>query len=111
MGSEEVIYALEQGDCELLSQSLFNRLEGSAFGKFPELEVLYREICKAGSGEYRMTGSGSAFYLPVSTREEGLEEMRCLASLRKLYSCEVVYCEGNVRGTSYGNYRSEIDEG
>ncbi len=111
MNCEDVIAAIEQGDTELLLQHLFNRLEGPAFGKFPKLEALYREIIKLGSGGYRMTGSGSAFFLPVTDREGGLKEILRLASLRKLFSCDIVYCEGNVRGTSYGNYRSEVDTG
>lgn len=107
--SEQVIAALDRGDTGLLSRSLFNRLEEPAFACFPELKTLYEELNRTGKGTYTLTGSGSAFFLPVRTREEGLEEMQRLASLRIRYNCDVVCCEGNVRGANYEDYGSEID--
>jgi len=110
-GPEDVVSALEQANPALLSRCLFNRLETAAFSRFPGLQAVRDELNRNGKRVYRLTGSGSAFFLPVSDRKEGLKEMQRLEPLKQMYSCDVVCCEGNIRGTSYGNHRSEIDAG
>ena len=49
---------------------LFNRLEETARRLSPELDRLFAELARYGS--FRLTGSGTALYLPVSSSEEAL---------------------------------------
>ena len=61
-GVDEVVKALETGDDELLSKSIFNVLEKPSIELVPEIAKIKEEMNKLGLKIAMMTGSGSAVF-------------------------------------------------
>lgn len=71
---EQVIKALEEGDDELLANSIFNALEEPAMSLVPEIRSIKQELFDAGLKIVQMTGSGSAVFA-LSTDKKKLNEI------------------------------------
>ena len=71
---EQVIKALEEGDDELLANSIFNALEEPAMSLVPEIKSIKQELFDAGLKIVQMTGSGSAVFA-LSTDKKKLNEI------------------------------------
>lgn len=65
-----MIEGLLKGERELVVRNIFNRLTQTACEEEPRLEDIYREITQATELPVAMTGSGSAFFVCCSSREE-----------------------------------------
>lgn len=61
-GVEQVVKALEEGDDELLANSIFNVLEQPSITLVPEIAVIKDELRELGFKIAMMTGSGSAVF-------------------------------------------------
>lgn len=59
---EMVIKALEEGDDELLANSVFNVLEEASFDLVPQIKTIKEEMREQGLKIVLMTGSGSAVF-------------------------------------------------
>ena len=62
--------ALVRGDAARLGRALFNRLEGPAFARRPELARLRDRMARLPVAAVRLTGSGSALYGLCASRAE-----------------------------------------
>lgn len=71
---ETVIKALEEGDDELLANSIFNALEEPAMKLVPEIRNIKQELIDNGLKIVQMTGSGSAVFA-LSTDKKKLVEV------------------------------------
>lgn len=61
-GVDNVIKALEEGDDELLANSIFNVLESSSIKMVPQIQTIKDELKELGLKIVMMTGSGSAVF-------------------------------------------------
>ena len=59
---DKVKKALEEGDDDLLAESIFNALEEPAISLVPEIQVIKDKLKIAGLKIVQMTGSGSAVF-------------------------------------------------
>ena len=59
---DKVISALENGDDDLLAESICNSLEEAAISLVPEIQVIKQKLLFAGLKIVQMTGSGSAVF-------------------------------------------------
>lgn len=59
---DQVIKALEEGDDDLLAESMFNVLEASSIKMVPEIQTIKDELREFGFKIVMMTGSGSAVF-------------------------------------------------
>ena len=59
---DAVVKALEEGDDELLAESMFNVLEESSIEMVPEIQKIKDELKELGFKIVMMTGSGSAVF-------------------------------------------------
>ncbi len=63
MGDVEIVKkALEEGDDDLLANSIFNALEGPAISLVPEIQVIKDKLKTAGLKIVQMSGSGSSVF-------------------------------------------------
>ena len=56
---------------ETAKDGLYNDLEEATFFLYPELKDVKQQLCKISSGLVQMSGSGSTFFIVVSTHDEG----------------------------------------
>lgn len=68
----DVIKALETGDEELLSKSMFNSLEETSIGMVPEIQDIKDMLKKDGFKCVLMTGSGSCVFALTTDRKMAL---------------------------------------
>ena len=59
---EQVVKALEEGNDDLLAESMFNVLEASSIKLVPEIQTIKDELKELGFKIVMMTGSGSAVF-------------------------------------------------
>lgn len=64
--------AFRAGDADGLGRSLFNRLQGPAFGLAPLVEVVYRRLAGLNPAGCLMSGSGSAVFAVCRDRAEAV---------------------------------------
>ena len=83
---EAVKKALEEGDDELLANSIFNALEKPAISLVPEIQVIKDKLKLAGLKIVQMTGSGSAVFA-LSTDKKLIHSVA--KSLENQYTVEV----------------------
>lgn len=83
---ETVIKALEEGDDELLANSIFNALEEPAISLVPEIQVIKDKLLNAGLRIVQMTGSGSVVFA-LSTNKKLIKSVA--KSLENQYLVEV----------------------
>lgn len=87
MGDVETVKkALEEGDDDLLANSIFNALEKPAISLVPEIQVIKDKLKLAGLRIVQMTGSGSAVFA-LSTDKKLIHQVA--KSLEDQYLVEV----------------------
>ncbi len=89
----KVIDSLVSGDTEHLSGYIFNRLQNTALSLISELVVYKEKLDSIGGDMYFLTGSGSAFYRPVKSEDEGLRELDRFKGDSVLGKCSMFYCQ------------------
>jgi 4-diphosphocytidyl-2-C-methyl-D-erythritol kinase len=65
--------AFRAGDANALGASLFNRLQGPAFGLAPLVEVVYRRLAGLNPAGCLMSGSGSAVFALCRNRADAVQ--------------------------------------
>lgn len=70
---EQVVKALEEGNDDLLAESIFNVLEDSSIKLVPEIQTIKDELKKLGFKIVMMTGSGSAVFA-LSTNKKLIKQ-------------------------------------
>lgn len=83
---EAVQYALEEGDDDLLADSIFNALEEPAMKLVPEIQVIKDKLYALGLKIVLMTGSGSAVFA-LSTNKKIIK--KAAKALENEYLVEV----------------------
>ena len=83
---EKVKQALEEGDDDLLADSIFNALEGPAISMVPEIQVIKDKLKLAGLKIVQMSGSGSSVFA-LSTDKKLIHSVA--KQLEKQYLVEV----------------------
>ena len=87
LGDVDVVKkALEEGDDDLLADSIFNALEEPAISLVPEIQVIKDKLKIAGLKIVQMTGSGSAVFA-LSTDKRLIKSVA--KSLENQYLVEV----------------------
>lgn len=76
---DPLLAALKRNDLSSAAPFFFNRLEEGAGRVRPEIAGVKRFLTKSGASAFRMTGSGTAFYVPcfnLSAAEESADRLR-----------------------------------
>lgn len=68
-GVDAVVKALEEGDDELLANSIFNVLEESSLELVPQIKTIKDEMIEQGLKIVSMTGSGSAVFALTTNKK------------------------------------------
>lgn len=68
-GKDAMLDSLQKQDWQQLAEKLHNDLEFALYDKFPMLQLLKKELIKAGSFKPLVTGSGSTIYAICESNE------------------------------------------